>query len=61
MKYLYGMPERPFAPMCQPMDGLTDWKESSDGRYYNVLKYNRKLTDIEIWGYELEFIAEEKD
>lgn len=61
MKYIYGMPERPFAPMCQPMDGLVNWLESNDERYHNILVYNRKLTPKEIFDYELEFITAEKD
>ena len=60
MKYIYGMPERPFAPMCQPMDGLTNWLESNDERYHNILVYNRKLTPEELYAYELDFITAEK-
>ena len=60
MKYTYGMRLRPFAPMCQPMDGLTDWEETNDERYPKILTYNRELTPEELFAYELDFIAAEK-
>lgn len=60
LKYTYGMRLRPFAPMCQPMDGLTNWLESNDEIYHNILVYNRKLTPEELFAYELDFITAEK-
>lgn len=57
--YFYGMRLRGFSPMCQPKEGLVDVLPETEcgGRwYYNVLQYNRKLTDQELADYELDFL-----
>lgn len=52
----YGMRLRGFAPMCQPMDGFVERVDDPSGRYYDILVYNRKLTEKEIENYELDYI-----
>ena len=55
--YNYGMKERGYSLSAQPMKGLIGVKE--DRHYYNVLTYNRPLTNKEIKDYELEAIEGE--
>ena len=57
-QYLYGMRYRGFSPMCQPMKGLL-WVGEETDKYYNILAYNRPLTDEEVKRYELEFVGVE--
>lgn len=52
-KYYYGMRLRGCAPGCQPKD-FEEFKEDTTGKYYNILVYNRKLTDEEVEEYELD-------
>ena len=51
--YAYGMRLRGFSPGCQPMDGLVERVDSSPEKYYDILLYNRPLTEKEISDYEL--------
>lgn len=51
--YVYGMRLRGFSPGCQPIDGLDAVMEGNK-KYYNILIYNRELTDEEIRDYELD-------
>ena len=62
-EYKYGMRLRGFAPGCQPMDGLVEAQEGrcmgdSRRRYHSILVYNRRLTEDEINGYELDDLNE---
>lgn len=59
MYYAYGMRLRGFSPGCQPMEGLIDnlGAFNFNGRlYYDVLVYDRPLTDEEVRDYELDEI-----
>lgn len=58
MMYKYGMRLRGFAPLCQPMKGLTTNLEDKTGKYWDLLLYNRRLTPKEVTEYELDFIEE---
>ena len=58
--YVYGMRLRGFSPGCQPMDGLDAVMEGNK-KYYNILIYDRELTDEEVRDYELDRIPEEGD
>ena len=58
MKFLYGMRLRGFSPGCQPMNGLIGRGEDVTGKYYDVLMYDRELTQDEVNDYELERIEE---
>lgn len=55
-EWIYGMRLRGFSPGCQPMKGLKERRDDPDGRYYDLLAYERPLTDEEIRNYELDFI-----
>ncbi len=56
MSYVYGMRLRGFSPGCQPKEGLDHREDDPSGKYYDLIVYNRSLTDKEITGYELDFI-----
>ena len=60
LMYVYGMRLRGFSPGCQPMDGLDAVMEGNK-KYYNILIYDRELTDEEVRDYELDRIPEEGD
>ena len=57
--YMYGMRLRGFSPGCQPKDGLVQRHDDTTGKYYDILEYNRKLTEKEIRDYELDEIGRE--
>ena len=59
MQYRYGMRLRGFSPGCQPMSGLDHAEDDATGRYYNILVYNRKLTEEEVRDYELDYLEKE--
>lgn len=54
--YAYGMRLRGFSPGCQPKDGLVERVDSNTRKYYDILLYNRPLTDKEIFDYDLTYI-----
>lgn len=56
MMYKYGMRLRPYSIGCQPMEGLVE--VMVDNRYWNILIYDRKLTDQEVSDYELDYLGE---
>lgn len=57
-EYRYGMKLRGFSPGCQPMNGLIRREDDPFGEYWDILIYNRRLTDREVMDYELEEIKE---
>lgn len=54
MEYKYGMRLRGFSIGCQPMKGFLRREDDTTGKYYDILVYNRPLTESEISGYELD-------
>lgn len=56
--FLYGMRLRGFSIGCQPMDGFLNRTDDTSGRYWDVIAYNRPLTDSEIENYDLDYIGE---
>lgn len=54
MEYRYGMRLRGFAPMCQPKEGLLRREDDPSGKYYDIIVYDRKLSDKELRDYELD-------
>lgn len=56
MRYFYGMKFRGASPGAQPK-GMLSCREDVSGKYYDIIEYDRKLTDKEIRDYELEFIC----
>lgn len=59
IKYRYGMRLRGYSIACQPMKGLQDVKDDPNGRYYNILGYDRELTRQEIEDYELTYLGKD--
>lgn len=64
MMYKYGMRLRPFGIGCQPMDGYI-YREPYEGfkhsdKYWDVIFYNRGLSEKEMEDYELDFVGVEK-
>lgn len=57
VKWKYGMRLRGFSIGCQPMNGLTDVYDDKDGRYYDILKYDRELSQKEIEAFDLTFLG----
>lgn len=60
MAYKYGMRCRGFSIGCQPKKGLIERLDDPSGRYYDILAYDRQLTQRELEDYELDFINEER-
>ncbi len=58
MVYEYGMRLRGFSPGCQPK-GVVEHKDDLTGKYYDIICYERKLTEDELRDYELDYIGEE--
>lgn len=58
--YFYGMAIRPASFNTHPRDGLKSIM-SGYGAYWNVLKYDRKLTDEEISHYGLTELRKEEE
>lgn len=57
--YVYGMRLRGFSPGCQPKDGFMERRDDNSGLYYDVIVYDRKLSQQELLDYELDFLGEE--
>lgn len=57
-EYRYGMRLRGFSIGCQPMNGLIRRADSTDKRYYDILVYDRPLTEKELRDYELDDLQE---
>ena len=55
-RYFYGMRLRGYSIGCQPMNGLMMVMDDENGHYHNILVYMRKLTDQEMWDYELDLL-----
>lgn len=60
MTYKYGMRFRGFSIGCQPKQGLVERQDDPTGVYYDILVYDRMLTDKEIADYELDQIEERR-
>ena len=56
--HYYGMRLRGYAPGCQPK-GVKAVEE--DSRYWNVIGYERKLTEEEEKAYELDYLKEREE
>lgn len=56
--YKYGMRLRGFSMGCQPMDGLVERIDDMTGKYWDILVYNRKLTQSECRAYDLDYLGE---
>jgi len=58
--FKYGMRIRGFSMGCQPMDGLL-WREDDPTmKYWDILVYDRRLTEAECKHYSLDLIITEE-
>lgn len=58
MTYRYGMRLRGFSIGCQPRNGFVEREDDTTGRYYDILVYDRELTEQELADYELDALTE---
>lgn len=58
--YVYGMRLRGFSPGCQPKEGWIDTEADPLDDYWNILIYNRKLSDQECKEYDLDYLGMRK-
>ena len=58
MTYRYGMRLRGFSIGCQPK-GVIERTDDPSGRYYDILAYDRQLTEKELEDYELDYLGKE--
>ncbi len=61
MTYTYGMKNRGFSIGCQPSKGFVERKDSDNKKYFDLIVYDRELTDEEVSRYELELIPTESE
>ena len=52
-KYYYGMKSRGFAPGCQPMDGFIERLDSDSDEFYDIIVYEKPLTEDDEMHYTL--------
>lgn len=57
MKYAYGMRLRGFSLGCQPKNGLLYRTDDNTGKYYDIIVYDRELTDEELYNYDLDSLG----
>lgn len=55
--YHYGMRLRPFGIGCQPK-GVVDRADDPTGKYWDILIYDRELTEKEMFDYDLDYLGE---
>lgn len=55
--YKYGMRLRGYSIDCQP-SGVVERLDDKTNFYYDIIVYDRKLTDKEIRDYELDYLGE---
>lgn len=61
MAYRYGMRLRGFSIGCQPKEGLIRREDDASGRYYDILAYDRRLTEQELEDYDLDYLGRETE
>lgn len=61
MLYTYGMRLRGFSLGCQPMLGFVERRDDPVGKYHDLIVYDRKLADDEVYAYELDYVGETRD
>lgn len=55
--FKYGMRLRGFSPGAQPKEGWLDAEVDPLDEYWNVIVYNRPLTEKEIKEYDLDYLG----
>lgn len=53
MEIKYGMRSRGFSIGCQPMEGLLRREDDLSGKFYDIIVYDRELTEEEVRHYQL--------
>ena len=53
MEFRYGMRLRGFSPGCQPK-GVIHREDDPNGKYWDIIVYNRELSEKEMRDYELD-------
>ena len=53
MEFRYGMRLRGFSPGCQPR-GVINREDDPNGKYWDIIVYDRELSEKEIADYELD-------
>ncbi len=56
-RWYYGMRLRGFSIGCQPKEGFVEREDDPENRYWDVIVYDRPLSDQEISSYDLDFIT----
>ena len=52
--YKYGMRLRGFSMGCQPIRGFVERLDDPTGKYWDIIIYDRELTEKEVADYELD-------
>lgn len=60
-EYKYGMRLRGFSIGCQPKKGFIERTDDMSGKYYDILAYDRRLTEQELADYELDYLGKETE
>lgn len=56
--YIYGMRLRPFGIGCQPKDGFLRRMDDVELKYWDIIIYDRELTEKEMFYYDLDYLGE---
>ena len=54
--YRYGMRLRGFSIGCQPTEGFLERQDDPSGQYWDIITYNRPLTELELEHFSLDHI-----
>lgn len=57
MQYAYGMRLRGFSIGCQPKQGFVERVWDRSETYWDILIYDRKLSEAELREYELDYLG----
>ena len=60
-KYLYGMRLRPLGIACQPKEGFVERRDDSSNLFWDIIVYNKELSNKEVDDYDLKFLGVEYD
>jgi hypothetical protein len=55
--WVYGMRERGYSLGCQPKFGFIRQLDIKSKKYYDLIVYNRKLSEDELEYYSLDFVG----
>lgn len=58
--FLYGMRLRGFSPGTFPGEGFIEREDDEARNYWDLLLYDRQLTEKEVKDYELDYLGEIK-